>query len=995
MVSVWGWLFISILSVITALLVIPRELLKRWRDRVVDHLDTALRRRISRFDRRYREFVCSGVRFIDLKGLATVGFYTPELDEVFVDVSVAYRAPHQVPDGVLTRLPADVTERRSLSAFLDGRQPAVLAVLGVAGGGKTTLLRHLAKVVCQDGRGRRRTTPILLQLRDHVDAILSSPDLALPAVVRRTVGPDLDEPPGWFEQRLRDGDCVVLLDGLDEVARQEDRRKVADWVETQIRQYSRNDFVITSRPLGYREARINGATVVQVRNLTAEQVISFLRGWYLAVERHTTGGLDEAVRSRAESAADDLLERLSSAPGLSDLTANPLLLTMIANVHRYRGALPGSRAELYGEICQVMLWRRQQAKNLPSQLRGDKIETPLRALAYAMMHRRVRDLSRAEVLAEFGPTLRRMSRGPTAEDYLADVSGSGLFVERESGLYAFAHLTFQEYLAATHIRDKALVHTLTESVDDDWWWETALLYAARWDADPIVAACLRRRTMTALLLASDCVDQDSELAPELRDQLDDLLSSEVTPDVDPARRRVIAGVLVARHLRPLHRASDGGRVRAMPVTARIYGLYRRDVGGDPPDGPLRTNQDEPVTGVYGHDAVAFTDWVNESTGGDPRYRLPSRADISDPAVHGTLEPGRSVWLQPDGGRDRPELWLPADAAHPHAIDAATLARHVSRDLDRSVPTLVRLLLLRSVAVVRIVARLCAHTLSLAQGASGGRDLTLDLYRDHTLARALLRTLEHAHALDPARGLGATRDLAHDLNLCLARAIKVDNHLIRELTQDLHDARDLTLDLDLALDHHLTTDQDRELDDALALDHIRDRHLGLDLTVDLDGPAAEVMGSALSQTLARVLRHDTAVTAWRAEFSRTLLEETGAAPAGYLVAPDSLARRVHNGHAALLDVLGSSPAWATRVASRIEETASAVFAQRQPVTTRTATTVRLVALCLAAEADARDAATVGDTFREIAAGMTLLERRVSGEAPTTEAILLTVDTPARA
>ena len=53
---------------------------------------------------------------------------------------------------------------------------------------------------------------------------------------------------------------------------------------------------------------------------------------------------------------------------------------MIANVHRYRGALPGSRADLYAEICQVMLWRRQEAKNLPAGLAGDKKEALLRGL---------------------------------------------------------------------------------------------------------------------------------------------------------------------------------------------------------------------------------------------------------------------------------------------------------------------------------------------------------------------------------------------------------------------------------------------------------------------------------------------------------------------------------------------------------------------------------------------------------------------------------------
>ena len=82
---------------------------------------------------------------------------------------------------------------------------------------------------------------------------------------------------------------MVLLDGLDEVARQEDRTKVAAWAERQISQYPRNDYVITSRPQGYRTAGISGAAVLQVRGFTSAQVNRFVHGWYLAAERHSTG----------------------------------------------------------------------------------------------------------------------------------------------------------------------------------------------------------------------------------------------------------------------------------------------------------------------------------------------------------------------------------------------------------------------------------------------------------------------------------------------------------------------------------------------------------------------------------------------------------------------------------------------------------------------------------------------------------------------------------
>ena len=192
--------------------------------------------------RHYRDFVLAGLRFIDQKGLATVGPFTPELREVFIDVSLASRPPHLVKEGLLADLPVNVTERKALSEFLDHPDPVVLAVIGAPGSGKTTLLRHTARQVYlrrQGRRGQKRHLPILLYLRDHAAAIIADPNVALTDLLRSTLGEiRATEPYGWFEQQLRDGGCVVLLDGLDEVAGSEGRRKVAVWAERQIRQYS-------------------------------------------------------------------------------------------------------------------------------------------------------------------------------------------------------------------------------------------------------------------------------------------------------------------------------------------------------------------------------------------------------------------------------------------------------------------------------------------------------------------------------------------------------------------------------------------------------------------------------------------------------------------------------------------------------------------------------------------------------------------------------------
>ena len=90
--------------------------------------------------------------------------------------------------------------------------------------------------------------------------------------------------------QLRRGRCLVLLDGLDEVARADDRLAVADWVERQIAAHPGNHFVVTSRPYGLPDSLTAQADVFVVRPFTADQVQLFLDRWYRAAERHATKG---------------------------------------------------------------------------------------------------------------------------------------------------------------------------------------------------------------------------------------------------------------------------------------------------------------------------------------------------------------------------------------------------------------------------------------------------------------------------------------------------------------------------------------------------------------------------------------------------------------------------------------------------------------------------------------------------------------------------------
>ncbi|MFD0687915.1 NACHT domain-containing protein [Actinomadura fibrosa] len=1028
-----------------------RDLVTRRRAGWLDSADRALSLRFTRFRDKYLENLAGSLRYIDQKGLATVGFYAPELDEVFVDVSLAMRAPGLIQGDVLSGAsgerpggghepgPPESAERRSITDFLDQPEPRVLAIVGAPGSGKTTLLRHTARHICLDRDGRRRTVPILLYLRDHIAAITGNPRIGLADVLRGTLGRiGADEPPGWLEKRLEEGDCVVLLDGLDEVADLRDRRLVADWAERQIADHPRNDYVITSRPKGYRDAPLAGATVLQTRRFTDPQIATFVRSWYLAVERHIArpeGRDDEEVRRRAEQGADDLRARLRASPNLHELTVNPLLLTMIANVHRYRGALPGTRSDLYREICQVMLWRRTESKGLAVEPRGSQKELLLRHLAFEMMQRRVRDITAADCERILRPVLRRVPGELSAEDFLADAGSNGLVVERENGVFAFAHFTFQEYLAAEHILEKGPVRTLVRAVDDDWWRECTLLYAARADVDPIVEACLRSGTVTALALAFDCADEGRELGPELRARLDALLDASGTEDLE--RRRLMTAVTITRQLRSVIRTADGGRLCTTPVGAGTYELFRQETGAPPPDAPSGGDPNGPVLGVRARQARAFVQWVNELVRGESLYRLPTRAEITDPNAQSILYPAgsarhpESFWVTAAEQPERPVLWSPPDADASRALTAADVLAEARRDVDGAATVLAAVLALRAKASAAAALRL------------------LDAVGDPDLDSAVARLPDAVSALDAAFAHGLIESL--DTGFGLASAIAPDAHRVQKVAGELIDAEETAvlriliriLAIDVAMDLSSLLGSGRatgvaELDTlkeplrALERDTLRSRRrrnvpyqsvvsAGELLRYPASGNPEGLDENSAVLPLARA-RLDVQclavgpVLSWTADamaaspdqpvkpFVVTAVDWPALAdvlPHGSMMRIGSVAWEVERTALLTREALptldlswtsGDDPsrAWLTELADATARTAAPWLARKSDAGREEVGRMRLSALCLAAESRIRGNRDLAVRWAAHAAAITWLQKRREGALPPVEAIVLASD-----
>ena len=259
-----------------------------------------------------------------------------------MDVSLAPRPPHLVPAGLLADPPpASWNVVRWVSSWT-GPEPVVLAVVGAPGSGKTTLLRYTAAgLPATAAAASGAAMPVLLYLRDHVPAI--SPTRASRW---RTCCADARRAACRGTGRLAGaaagaGECVVLLDGLDEVARQEDRGQVAAWAERQVRQYRRNG-MSSPHGRGLRHRGSDGARVF-ARSAALPRAGGRIRTWLVPGGRAAQHRRGRRVSPSGPKQAPRICCGVWTArPALHDLTVNPLLLTMIANVHRYRGALPAA-----------------------------------------------------------------------------------------------------------------------------------------------------------------------------------------------------------------------------------------------------------------------------------------------------------------------------------------------------------------------------------------------------------------------------------------------------------------------------------------------------------------------------------------------------------------------------------------------------------------------------------------------------------------------------
>ncbi|NER99630.1 MAG: NACHT domain-containing protein [Symploca sp. SIO1B1] len=440
-----------------------------------------------------------------------------------------------------------------------------LVILGDPGIGKTTLMSYFAVMLARKQPEKLGLTaqvdwlPILLRIRD----LARVPDMGILEFIEQFAQKHLSVatlPTGFFEHWLKEGKALILLDGLDEVANPAKREEIVDKIRCFLGQFQQNRAIITSRPAGYRRDFFHTTEFPHywLQKFDQERIQLFIEQWYNSRIRDP---------KEAQRCKDSLKEALEEQERIQLLAQNPLLLTIIALIHRYEAYLPRKRYKLYDRAVKTLLMNWEKRKDVDEHwqleyLTRDDLERLMQRLAY-WIHCQgdtgdkeggtlIEQDELISQLSKFIAEQKRLERYQAKEEakrfLLLVQNRAGLLNEQGQDYYAFVHKTFQEYLAAEEIRYRQedddfriALENIDQYLHNPHWREVLLLLIAQQKpkkATRVLKKILGRKTdyeawlHRNLFFAGSCLAEDIEVADEdlVTEILEQLVVLEISED---------------------------------------------------------------------------------------------------------------------------------------------------------------------------------------------------------------------------------------------------------------------------------------------------------------------------------------------------------------------------------------------------------------------------------------------------------------------------------
>lgn len=502
---------------------------------------------------KYFKYLENELGEIQFEGLPTdkeAGSVKVKLENIFVPLHLTQSLQRSKRSGGKF----DEIKREGIGEILNKRSK--LAILAKPGGGKSTLIKRIAIAYAFPDRRKQINDklpdnnwfPIFLRCRELGEKVtLSITEIINGIPARAEINSCTECFSFLVSQSLQNGNALLLIDGLDEIAEDKNRIAFVNQLRTFIATYPSINIIVTSREAGFRVVGGSLASYCEnytVSNLIDSEIEELCLKWHKAI-------IDESENTIKE--ANKLSELILKDRRINVLAENPLLLTTLLFVKRWAGYLPTKRSVLYQEMIKLLLvtWNVEGHEILDIE----EAEPQLAFVAYWMTKNGQQTITFEELNNCLIEARKQMPEilGYTKvspSDFIKRVeSRSSLLImtghkRLDSGnisaMYEFLHLSFQEFLTAKAIvkkfipqsdAEKKSVDIIIPNVNNENWKEVIPLTAVLLERETkelieyliseskhaalIDKKSRTKKSMLASLLLGSCLVNEIQISPNL------------------------------------------------------------------------------------------------------------------------------------------------------------------------------------------------------------------------------------------------------------------------------------------------------------------------------------------------------------------------------------------------------------------------------------------------------------------------------------------------
>jgi SpoVK/Ycf46/Vps4 family AAA+-type ATPase len=302
-----------------------------------------------------------------------------------------------------------------------------LIITGIAGGGKSTLMKYLFLDSIKNEIG----IPIFIEIRNIKKDIFSD----LFEILKKSNFP---QDVGLFKKILKNGKFIIFLDGIDEVS-PEIRDKINSEILDMRESFSKNVYIVTSRPYD-NFISWSHFTELKLSPLTKEKAKLLIKKI----------NYENSIKDKFLSDFDIIFRNHES------FATNPLLLTLMLMTYVEYSAIPAKVSLLYEQIFEMLYSRHDATKfgysrKIFSNLSQNEFKKVFSCFSLnSYLDEKIR-FTNEEIKGYLSRAKEILNIEFNEDEYLKDLLQSVCLIIQEGFYYTFTHRTFQEYFTSFFI----------------------------------------------------------------------------------------------------------------------------------------------------------------------------------------------------------------------------------------------------------------------------------------------------------------------------------------------------------------------------------------------------------------------------------------------------------------------------------------------------------------------------------------------------------------